>query len=86
MPRWMRLSYRNTGISEEIMAIDTPFKGTVGRSEVPKRGSSGTYDKEPHFPGRARTGGMLPEKLRDDITPKTPGFISPNKTDMIWGK
>jgi len=29
---------------------------------------------------------MLPEKLRDDITPKTPGFISPNKTDMIWGK
>ena len=69
------------------MGFTTPFKDTVGKSEVPRRGSEGTYDNEPNFPGPGRTGGLLPEKTRDShMSPKSPGWTSPDRPNIIWGK
>ena len=65
----------------------TPFKDQVGPDKVPTRGSGGgTYDSEPGLPSGTpgRSGGLLPEKHRDPITPKVPGFVAPDQKDFKW--
>lgn len=68
------------------MEFETPFKDTVGVDKVPTSGSAGS-SSEPHLPEGmpGRSGGMLPEKVRDShISPKMPTWKNPGET-FIYG-
>lgn len=69
-----------------MSAIKSPFSDAIA-SKVPMKGSKGVYDHEPHLPAGmpGRSGGVLPEKTRDDITPKVPSWQDPGST-FIWGR
>lgn len=59
----------------------TPFSGTVGVDKVPTSGSAGS-SSEPNLPEGTpgRSGGLLPEKLRDShVTPKSPEWKNPGE-------
>lgn len=62
----------------------TPFDDAAA-DHVPTKGSKGAYDTEPNLPEGlpGRTGGLLPEKHRDDIPAKVPGFVEVGRTFKI---
>lgn len=66
--------------------FDTPFTDNCGVKSLPLAGT-GNVSKEPFNGGQpAKTGGFAPETLYDTNTvPKSPGWISPDKTDFFWG-
>jgi hypothetical protein len=57
-------------MKEFTMPFKTTFKDAVVK-DVPRKGS-GTYGSEPGLPGR--DGGLLPEKIREDVKVKNPSF------------
>jgi hypothetical protein len=64
--------------------IKTPFSDACGYGSVPTTGANSS-STEPGLPAGmpGRTGGLLPEKLRDTaVSPKMPGFSAPDKTDL----
>jgi len=69
-----------------MKGFTTPFKDNCGYDHVPTSGA-GSSSSEPNMPSGTpgRSGGMLPEKIRDTaVTPKTPGWVSPDNTDLKW--
>lgn len=68
------------------MPFKTPFGDAIATS-VPTKGSGGTYDSEPNLPSGmpGRDGGMLPEKHREEISAKVPGFVEVGTSFKIGG-
>lgn len=65
--------------------IKTLFKDAVVK-DIPRKGS-GSYGPEPNLPDGlpGRSGGMLPEKIRDDIAP-APAYAEPGKDMWLLKK
>ena len=62
------------------MKIDTPFKDSCSKT-IPQRPAVSEPNLPSGMPGR--TGGLLPEVLRDkNVTPKKPGWISPENPNF----
>lgn len=67
--------------------FDTPFKDNCGVDSVPTSGPQSTAP-EPGLPSGmpTRTGGLLPEVIRDTTTvPKAPGWLDVKDTNFKWG-
>lgn len=63
-----------------MAGFKSPFKDAV-ETRVPQSGRN-VGAPEPNLPEGmpTRDGGMLPEKLRDPITPKKPSFVNPGES------
>ena len=63
--------------------IKTPFTDQCGPAVVPKTGAHSS-SSEPNLPSGmpGRTGGLLPEKIRDTAISQVPKWVEVNKTDQ----